>query len=184
RIPVGANIEPGRPMNPRPWPPNGSQVRVCVFGTPGTRRRALRMLQPALEDLVREGLVRSLVLVGKGPQDSKAEDASLYEWAGKVAVEENFDLGEADVSEVLASCDLSLVSNEWEILHKSGVYAASIAYGLACVIPDCQAPPQRPVLLASEAVRGGVPEDWMRVRLAEQQRLSWPSIVSQWRTMT
>ena len=138
-IPVGANILPVEPVNfARPWPlVVGGKLKVVIFGLAKTRLWALNVHAKLLKFLCELDWVESITLAGTSELDTKAtrEMAQHQADIGHVHLwHEAFDLNPSQVSQLLATQDLGLISNEPDILTKSGAFAALSVHGVLSVI--------------------------------------------------
>lgn len=138
-IPIGANILPLEPVNfDRPWPlARGDKLKVVIFGLSKTRLWALNVHAKLLRSLCERGWVESITLVGTSGLDAKAtiKMAQHRAYIGHAPLwHEAFDLTASEVSQLLATQDLGLVSNEPDVLTKSTVFASLSAHGVVSVL--------------------------------------------------
>lgn len=138
-IPVGANILAVEPVNfDRPWPlVGGGKLKVVIFGLAKTRLWALNVHAKLLKFLCELGWVESITLAGTSGLDAKASREMAQHRAdiGHAHLwHEAFDLTASQVSQLLAIQDLGLISNEPDLLTKSGTFAALSVHGVLSVI--------------------------------------------------
>lgn len=139
-ISIGANILPLEPVRfDRSWPlVTGNKLKVVIFGLAKTRLWALNVHAKFLKLLCERGLVESVTLAGKSelldPRVGKAM-AQHQAYIGHAHLwYEAFDLTASQASQLLATQDLGLVSNEPNVLTKSGVFASLSVHGVLSVI--------------------------------------------------
>ncbi len=138
-IPVGANILPVEPVNfDCPWPLIvGEKLKVVIFGLAKTRLWALNVHAKLLKSLCERGWVESITLAGASELDAKAtrEMAQHRADIGHAHLwHEAFDLTASQVSQLLATQDLGLISKETDVLTKSGTFAALSVHGVLSAI--------------------------------------------------
>ena len=138
-IPIGSNILPIEPIDfDRRWPLFiGDKLKVVIFGLAKTRLWALNVHAELLSSLCKRGWVESITLAGTSGLDAKAT-REMAQHRAYIAHDhlwyEAFDLTATQVSQLLATQDLGLVSNELDILTKSGVFAVLSAHGVLSAI--------------------------------------------------
>lgn len=138
-IPIGSNILPVEPVNfNRPWPLfQGEKLKVVIFGLAKTRLWALNVHAKFLKSLCDQGWVESITLAGSSELDAKASKKMAQHRADigySHLWHEAFDLTASQVSQLLATQDVGLISNQPDILTKSGVFAALSVHGVLSVI--------------------------------------------------
>lgn len=137
-IPIGTNIVPVEPVLDRPWSLfKGEKLKVVIFGLTKTRLWALNVHAKFLKALCDRNWVESITLAGTSEIDTKTAKkmAQHRTYIGHAHLwQEAFDLTNNQVSQLLVTQDLGLVSNEPDILTKSGVFAALSAHGVLSAI--------------------------------------------------
>lgn len=138
-IPIGANILPVEAVNfDRPWPLfTGDKLKVIIFGLAKTRLWTLNVHAKLLRSLCERGWVERITLAGSSGLDVKAtrEMAQRRAYIGHAHLwHEAFDLTASQASQLLATQDLGLVSNEPDVLTKSGVFAALSVHGVLSLL--------------------------------------------------
>ena len=140
-IPVGAAIEPVAPTDfARAWPlTTGRKMRVAVFGLPASRFKALDAHKNWLKLACERDWIESVALIGKA--ESAAENAASRALRAFVAPSDlalwrsHADLAPAQVSQLLANCDVALSRNLPVHLSKSTIYAAACLHDLVTLCP-------------------------------------------------
>ena len=138
-IPVGSNILPVEPINcDRPWPLFvGRKLKIIIFGLANTRLWAMNVHAKLLKVLCEQGWVESITLAGTSELDPKAtrEMAQHRADIGHAHLwHEAFDLTPSQISQLLATQDLGLISNQPDILTKSGSFAALSVHGVLSAV--------------------------------------------------
>lgn len=200
-IPIGSNI----PLSStaaldRPWQTSAGKLRVVVFGLAFTRLWILRHHRRLLRQLVQEGRVESITLVGQRLDDAAqlVELQALREEIGQPSVwREETNLSAAQISAVLAGQDLGLIANEPDMLTKSGVFAAYTGHGILTVVADQLGRPLpaiwRDAVLLNADTEASVqalsrslnnPSEIAsrraQVRVLGESEISWPRIAERW----
>ncbi len=134
--PVPSNI----PVRHRCWEVASAPEawRVFVFGLDSVRRRAIHVHRHLYQELERRGRLEALVVVGAGliKGDSDCPEAKLLAaWVPPTRVKVLGELREAEVSEALARCHLSVSATPPHLLGKSGTTMAAMAHG--CPVVAC-----------------------------------------------
>lgn len=185
RIPIGANIDLVAPPVLHPWPlQEGIPLRIVVFGTGLPRLRAMQAHQALLRHWTNQGYVEELRLIGLSPsQDQRNAIEALLASMPGLKVVEQYDLSEKEASAALSWGNVALIQNPWDIVHKSGTYAACVRHGLWCVIPGTvPVPADAPVIVAQAdgVIAEGEVARATPNRRAEMEALAWESIVAEW----
>lgn len=184
QIPIGPNIVPIQEAPLRPWPLDSAEpIRALLFGAPRTRLLALRDHWSLLRHWGSTAVLESVHLVGRSPDSQVGQNIRwLLKEIEVRTVVERYDMDEKGCSEAITAANVALIHNRWEILHKSGVYAASVAHGLCCVVPHCKVPEDAPVWVASP--RGDYLSKSVKpttdLRDQERRDLGWDAIAKKW----
>lgn len=174
------------------------RFRVALFGLARTRLWALSRHWKLLRAMHERGLIQHITLLGKRHEGE--DEAAWKSYAGRIGDvpwRTRFDLSAGEISAELAEHDLGLLTNEPDLLTKSGVFAALATHG---VIPIVAGPtPAAPPVFAAESIvlnddspgaigallktlrdRNRIQNTREQLLTATAPHLAWPRITSRW----
>ncbi|MFN2477051.1 MAG: hypothetical protein ABR526_12020 [Chthoniobacterales bacterium] len=182
-LPVGSNIIPGeRAMAVR------EAGTAVLFGTQGTRLRALREMSTELRVLAATSRVTRIVTIGAG--NSAAQDADERGLLESLNLSAGFrQLGKKstpEISAVLATAEFAIAAQDPLSYTKSGTFMAYAAHGLNILsnYADASAPEPMCLLISPAELRRNLdPGDAMararKLRAWYERTASWPQIARQ-----
>jgi hypothetical protein len=182
-LPVGSNIR--RIEVAEGERENGFAV---LFGLQHSRLRALRMMHSELKALGTLGMLRKIVTAGGG--QSRMGDDEEAALLTELELTEGFDqrgpLPEEKISELFATCEFAISSQDELSITKSGTFMAYAAHGLNIIscYADASKPAPLSLLISPDELMKGIAPTELESRAEKLQQwqertADWPNIANQ-----
>jgi hypothetical protein len=191
-------LSPGCPIQVLPVGSNIRRVQVTegqkemgvaiLFGLQHSRLRALRKMHSDLKSLGALGRIRKIVTAGAGRsrQGDEEEVALLTELELAEGFDQRGPLPEEKISELFATCEFAISSQDELSITKSGTFMAYAAHGLNIIscYSDTSKPGPLSLLISPGELMKGVPRTELesraeKLRQWQEETADWSKIANQ-----